>query len=87
MNSVEKKILLEQIIAMYKKVYVHKLYPVESAERDLEVFFSRKVDKKTLRAIGEERGVQGERIRQIESKITRRLSFIVEKKLKLKGLY
>ena len=87
MNSVEKKILLEQIIAMYKKVYVHKLYPVESAERDLEVFFSRKVDKKTLREIGEERGVQGQRIRQIEAQVIRRLSFIVEKKLKLKGLY
>ena len=87
MNSVEKKILLEQIIAMYKKIYINKFYPVESAERDLEVFFSRKVDKKTLRAIGEERGVQGEWIRCIEARTTRRLSFIVEKKLKLKGLY
>ena len=87
MNSVEKKILFEQIIAMYKKVYVHKLYPVESAERDLEVFFGRKIDKKTLKEVGKERGVGVERARGIEAQVIRRLSFIVEKKLKLKGLY
>lgn len=87
MNSVEYKILLEQIIAMYKKVHTSIYYPIESVERDLEVYFSRKVDKKTLRAIGEERGVGAERIRQIEATVTRRFSIILEKNLKLKGLY
>jgi DNA-directed RNA polymerase sigma subunit (sigma70/sigma32) len=87
MNSVEYKILLEQIIAMYKKVHTSIYYPIESVERDLEVYFSRKVDKKTLRAIGEERGVGAGRIRQIEANVAHRLSFIVDNKLKLKGLY
>lgn len=87
MNSVEYKILLEQIIAMYKKVHTSIYYPIESVERDLEVYFSRKVDKKTLRAIGEERGVGAEIIRQIEATVTRRFSIILEKNLKLKGLY
>lgn len=86
MNAVEQKILLDQIIAEYKKSYVSKFRTLESVERDLEVFFARKVDGKTLVEIAKEFGVQRERIRQIEASTIRRIPYVL-KRLKLKGMF
>ena len=85
MEAVEQKILLDQIIAAYKKTYMVKNWPL-SVERDLEIFFSRNVDGKTLVQIGTEFGISGNRIRQIEEKTTRRLNTIISR-LKLKDMF
>lgn len=86
MNAVEQKILLDQIITAYKNTYVSKYRTLESVERDLEVFFARKVDGKTLNEIGKEFGVQHERIRQIEASTIRRIAYVL-KRLKLKDMF
>lgn len=85
MEAVEQKILLDQIIAAYKRTYMVKNWPL-SVERDLEIFFSRNVDGKTLVQIGTEFGITGNRIRQIEQKTTRRLNTIISR-LKLKDMF
>ena len=86
MNPVEQKILLEQIIAEYKKSYVSKFKTLKSVERDLEVFFARKVDGKTLVEIGKEFGVGREMIRAVEQSTTRRIAHVLNR-LKLKSMF
>ena len=86
MEAVEQKILLDQIIAEYKKSYVGKYRTLKSVERDLEVFFSRRVDGKTLVEIGKEFGVGRQTIMSVEMRTARRIAYVL-KRLKLSGMY
>ena len=87
MNAVEQKILLDQIITAYKNTYVGRnRRTLESVERDIEVFFARKVDGKTLVEIGTEFGVSRHTIMVVEAATTRRIAYVLNR-LKLKGMF
>ncbi len=87
MNAVEQKILLDQIITAYKNTYVGRnRRTLESVERDLEVFFARKVDERTLVDIGAEFGVSRNTIMVVEASTTRRIAYVLNR-LKLKGMF
>ena len=86
MEAVEQKILLDQIIAEYKKSYVSKFRTLKSVERDLEVFFARRVDGKPLAEIGKEFGVGRQTIMSVEKCTARRIWYVLNR-LKLKSMF
>lgn len=88
MNDVERKIFLEQIIALYrsrfdgtlisKRFKRSNMVPEGSINRHLDVFFSRRVDGKTLAKIAAEMKLSPGRVRQMEYKVEQRFKQILE---------
>jgi DNA-directed RNA polymerase sigma subunit (sigma70/sigma32) len=68
-HDIETRIYVDQILASLKPRQLHQ----KTLSRNIEIWKARVLDGLTLRQVGEEFGLQCERVRQIEASISRRL--------------
>ena len=73
------KLNTRQIFEAFVKHCFKKSDSREMTARNIEIFFLRTFKEITIREIGEEFGLNHERVRQIDAKMTRRFRLFIER--------